>query len=80
MAVGKVGFTQYKCEVTVRYCNKIKRRDFCWQGTGTAGKRQGHGYRELCTPKQPTLFCVRAEKLAAKPVNVAVYIPLPASE
>lgn len=67
VAVGRVDFTQPKCEVTVRYCDKIEQgrsysREFCWQESGTLIRAR------ICnvswTPTARFPFCVRGGKTA----------------
>lgn len=65
VAVGRVGFTLCKCEVTVRYCDKIERgqsysKEFCWQGTGTLIWANFVMWAE---PKLPASLCVTIGKL-----------------
>lgn len=66
VAVGRVGFTQRQCEVTVRYCDKIERgqsysRGFCWQETGTLIPPN---FVMRAEPNPPASLCVSSEKTA----------------
>lgn len=65
VAVGRVGFTQRKCEVTVCYCDKIERgqsysREFCWQETGTL---IGANFVKRAEPKLPVSLCESGKKV-----------------
>lgn len=66
MAVGRVGFTQHKCEVTVCYCDKIEQGPVLFQGVLLARARDTVIWANFvmrAEPKLPASLCVSGEKL-----------------
>jgi len=85
VAVGGVGFTQSKCEVTVCYCDKIERgpsysRRFCWQERMTLIRANFVTWAE---PTLPACLCLSLGELlwwAGKPVSFTVPFQIPTFE